>query len=88
VGDELANGSLPWAVTPDELTDALRRAGILRNGRVVEVTADELRTTVLSRVGRLHLTYEGRLTERQARYSSKPDNWSAQSNAGRVIVMK
>jgi hypothetical protein len=59
VGDELANGSLPWAVTPDELTDALRRAGILRNGRVVEVTADALRTTVLSRVGRLHLRYEG-----------------------------
>lgn len=59
VGDELANGSLPWAVTPDELTDALRRAGTLRNGRVVDVTADALRTTVLSRVGRLHLTYEG-----------------------------
>jgi hypothetical protein len=49
----------PPAVDHDYLTEAFRRMGVLGAGRVSEVRADDLRSTILSRVGRLHLTYEG-----------------------------
>ena len=51
--------ALPQSVTPESLTLALRRAGVLREGRVAAVEAENARSTVLSRIVRLRLTYEG-----------------------------
>ena len=50
---------LPDAAKPDHLTDALRRHGVLSAGRVRDVTTDELRDTLQSRIVRLKLAYEG-----------------------------
>ena len=47
------------SIDPDQLTDALRRVGVLRGGRVCDIRLDNFRPTILSRIGRLHLTYEG-----------------------------
>lgn len=50
---------LPDAARPDHLTDALRRHGVLSAGRVCNVTTDAPRDTLLSRIVRLKLAYEG-----------------------------
>jgi hypothetical protein len=50
---------LPDAADPDRLTDALRRHGVLSAGRVRDVTADTPRDTLVSRVVRLRLAYDG-----------------------------
>jgi hypothetical protein len=50
---------LPQSVTPESLTLALRRSGVLREGRVATVEAENTRSTVLSRIVRLRLAYEG-----------------------------
>ena len=50
---------LPDAARPDHLTDALRRHGVLSAGRVRDVTTDAPRDTLLSRIVRLKLAYEG-----------------------------
>jgi hypothetical protein len=47
------------SIDPDQLTDALRRAGVLHSGRVSDVRLDNFRPTIISRIGRLHLTYDG-----------------------------
>ncbi len=49
----------PESVTPEALTLALRRAGALGEGRVSAVEAENPRSTVLSRIVRLRLAYEG-----------------------------
>jgi len=50
---------LPDAVDPDRLTDALRRNGVLSAGRVRDVTTDTPTDTLVSRIVRLRLAYEG-----------------------------
>ena len=50
---------LPDTADPDHLTDALRRNGVLSTGRVREVTSDAPKDTLVSRIQRLKLTYEG-----------------------------
>ncbi len=50
---------LPESVTPEALTLALRRSGVLGEDRVSEVTVESARATVLSRIARLRLTYDG-----------------------------
>jgi len=50
---------LPKAPDAAHLTDVLRRSGALAGGRVCEVTIEHSRATVLSRITRLRLTYEG-----------------------------
>ncbi|MBV8398299.1 MAG: hypothetical protein JOZ17_06125 [Acetobacteraceae bacterium] len=50
---------LPDAAKPDHLTDALRRHGVLSAGRVRDVTTDAPRDTLVSRIVRLKLAYEG-----------------------------
>jgi thiamine kinase-like enzyme len=50
---------LPDAADPDRLTDALRRHGVMSAGRVRDVTADTPRDTLVSRVVRLRLAYDG-----------------------------
>ena len=49
----------PESITPESLTLALRRSGALGDGRVSAVEAEQPRSTVLFRIVRLRLTYEG-----------------------------
>ena len=53
----------PTAVRPDRLTEILRGAGALRSGRVSDVEMLHSRDTVLSRIIRLRLAYEGDASE-------------------------
>jgi hypothetical protein len=41
------------------VTDALRRSGVLANGRVCAVAVESSRPTVLSHIVRLRLRYDG-----------------------------
>ena len=50
---------LPPPLDADALTGILRRAGVLGAGRVAAIDVTGARPTVLSRVARLVLTYEG-----------------------------
>src|SRR5271169_5090892 len=51
----------PEAITPESLTEALRRSGGLGNGgRVAAVESEKPRSTILSRIVRLTLAYEGK----------------------------
>jgi hypothetical protein len=50
---------LPPAADAKHLTDALRRSGVLGDGRVRDVVVDSSRATILSRIIRLRLSYEG-----------------------------
>jgi phosphotransferase family enzyme len=49
----------PESVTPEALTLTLRRCGVLGEGRVSAISATSARSTVLSRIVRLSLAYEG-----------------------------
>ncbi len=51
--------SLPKAANAEQITEALRRAGVLGDGRVAEVAVEKSFPTVLSHLFRLCLTYEG-----------------------------
>lgn len=51
--------SLPKAGGAEQITAALRLAGVLAAGRVTEVAVDKSFATVLSYIFRLRLTYEG-----------------------------
>jgi hypothetical protein len=55
----MTSEALPESVTPESLTVALRRSGVLGEGRVSAVEAENARSTVLSRIVRLRLAYEG-----------------------------
>jgi thiamine kinase-like enzyme len=50
---------LPESVTPEALTLALRRSGVLGEARVSEVAVESTRETVLSRISRLRPIYVG-----------------------------
>jgi len=50
---------LPPAAHAGHLTEALRRAGVLADGSVREVAVESARTTVISRIIRLRMTYGG-----------------------------
>jgi hypothetical protein len=50
---------LPPAAQPDSLTQALRHCGALGDGRVASVDVVSSRPTILSRIIRLRLTYDG-----------------------------
>lgn len=47
------------AAQAEHLTQVLRRAGVLDGGRVAQVSIEGSRATVLSRIARLDLTYDG-----------------------------
>ena len=51
--------ALPRAADAAHLTDALRRSGALGEGRVCDVVVESSRATILSRIIRLRLSYEG-----------------------------
>ena len=76
--------SVPEAAQAKNLTDALRRSGVLREGRVTNVAVESSRTTILSKITRLRLTYEGAASNAPASLIlktglfNKPDSeWSA-----------
>jgi hypothetical protein len=46
-------------LAPEYLTAALRRAGALRAGRVIEVTVETSRPTIVSTIVRLRVRYAG-----------------------------
>ncbi len=52
----MTNEALLESVNPEALTLALRRAGVLGEGRVSSVVAESARATILSRITRLRLT--------------------------------
>jgi thiamine kinase-like enzyme len=49
----------PPAVAPDHLSELLRRAGVLPQGAVTGVAVETSRDTLISRIIRLRLTYDG-----------------------------
>jgi hypothetical protein len=51
--------SLPQAVDANYLTEALRRSGVLGEGRVTDVAVEKSFATILSHIFRLRLTYDG-----------------------------
>lgn len=51
--------ALPSGISAEYLSEVLLGSGALRTGRVCEVTLEEARNTVLSRILRLRLAYEG-----------------------------
>jgi hypothetical protein len=50
---------LPAAAHADHLTEILRKSGVLGDARVADVAIDSSRATILSRIIRLRLSYEG-----------------------------
>jgi hypothetical protein len=50
---------VPPQATADRLTVLLRRAGVLGRGEVVDVAVESSRDTLISRISRLRLTYDG-----------------------------
>ena len=51
--------ALPLAAQADYLTEALSRCGVLADGRVRDVVVESSRATILSRIVRLRLSYDG-----------------------------
>ncbi|WP_157731117.1 hypothetical protein [Variovorax sp. HW608] len=54
----MTNPSLPKAIAPAELTDALRSSGAIERQRVIDVAVETSFATVLSHIFRLRLTYD------------------------------
>ncbi len=50
---------LPAGITPETLTHSLRRAGALADGRIANVSVDRAWPTILSRIVRVRLAYDG-----------------------------
>jgi hypothetical protein len=80
---------LPEGGHADHVTEALRRSGVLADGRVSDVTVETSRTTILSRVFRLRLTYAGAAAGAPCNVILKvahPDRTNTTWNAGRQEV--
>lgn len=76
---------LPAAADAEHLTDVLRRAGVLDDGRVSDVQVASSRATVLSRIIRLHLSYDNAATNAPSSIFLKtglPDRVNKTWNAG------
>jgi hypothetical protein len=81
--------TLPRAAQPEYLTDALRRAGALGTGRVIDAVAQSSKATILSRIVRLRLSYDGAAPEAPASLILKtglPERAGARWNSGRHEV--
>jgi Ecdysteroid kinase-like family len=55
----MAGAPPPPALDPEHLTDVLRRAGVLGGGRVSRVEIETARDTLVSRIARARLAYDG-----------------------------
>ena len=85
----MTSESLPGVVEPEYLTDALRRSGTLRDGRVCNVVVENSKSTVLSRIVRLCLFYAGAASGAPGSLILKtgvPERVGAQWNSGRQEV--
>jgi hypothetical protein len=81
--------SLPSAADARHLSEVLRRSGVLGVGRVRDVVIDHARTTVLSRILRLRLIYDGAAVDAPSTVIFKtglPERAGAQWHAGRQEV--
>jgi Ecdysteroid kinase-like family len=80
---------LPRAAEPEYLTDTLRRFGVLADDRVCGVAVESSRATLLSRIIRLRLSYEGRAAEAPGSVILKtglPERANVKWNSGRQEV--
>src|SRR4029079_1113010 len=80
---------LPQAAGAQHLTDALRRAGAIADGRVCDVVVESSRATILSRIIRLRLSFDGSAAEGPRSLILKtglPERAGATWNAGRQEV--
>ena len=75
----------PIATNVEHRTDALRRSGVLGDGRIVSVVVESSRTTVLSWIVRLRLTYAGAPSALILK-TAHPDRSTPTWNAGRQEV--
>jgi hypothetical protein len=81
--------SLPNVAQAAPLTDALRRAGVLGDGSVREAVVESVRPTVLSRIIRLRLAYDGSANDAPSSLILKiahPDRMGPNWGAGRNEV--
>jgi len=79
---------LPRAAQPEYLTDALRRAGALGAGRVCDVVVESSKPTILSRIIRLRLSYDGPAADAPASLILKtglPESADAPKNPGQFL---
>jgi hypothetical protein len=80
---------LPRATRPEYLTEALKRRGVLSDSRVCDVVVESSRTTILSRIMRLRLSYDGTTAGGPASLILKvglPERADARWNSGRYEV--
>src|SRR6185369_11013925 len=80
---------LPRAADCEHLTGALRRSGALGVGRVCNVVVESSRATILSRIIKLRLSYEGAAADAPRSLILKtglPERANAKWNAGRHEV--
>jgi hypothetical protein len=80
---------LPAAADVEHVTDVLRRVGVLNDGRVSDLQVESSRATILSRIIRLRLIYDGAATDAPSSIILKtghPDRLDKTSNAGRQEV--
>jgi hypothetical protein len=80
---------LPTVANAEHLTDALRRSGVLGDGRVCNVVMESSRATLLSQIIRLRLTYDGAGSEAPSSVILKtahPERIGDPFNAGRQEV--
>ena len=80
---------LPRAAHPEYLTDALRRAGALGARRVCDVVVESSKPTILSRIIRLRLSYDGPAADAPASLILKtglPERADARRNPGQYEV--
>jgi hypothetical protein len=85
----MTTDSLPRAAGSEYLTEALRRSGALGDGRVRDVVVESARTTELSRIIRLRLTYEpaaGHAPSSLILKTGRPDRIGGEWNGGRHEV--
>ena len=81
--------ALPDSITPESLTRALRRSGVLGKGAVSAVEGENARSTILSRIVRLRLAYEGEAAGAPAALIFKtglPERLTGGWNGGRQEV--
>ena len=81
--------ALPRAADAEYLTGALRRSGALVGGRVRDFGVESSRNTILSRIIRIRLTYEGAVDHAPASLILKtglPDRFVGEWNGGRQEV--
>jgi hypothetical protein len=76
---------LPAAASTEHLTEAFRRAGVLGDGRVCDVTVESARPTLVSHISRLRLRYEGAAPAAPVTVilkTGQPDSGGGRWNAG------